>query len=454
MRARTVTAVLTLSVLTAAVFTGSAWLLWFSSSQLAFADSDQSALGDKPARGEQNTLAKKPRVYICPMHPQVRQSSAGDCPICGMHLVPAEQSSLASAPMPAHHHAALAADHDMQPSMAAKDAASATSSILGLRTDKAAIRTLAPRINTWARVVADGANEAIVTAPADGWIKHVYVPTAGLRVTVGTPLFELYSPELDQRQRDYIDTLNRREQLLRSITDMSGQNGEMLGSLARERKRQRDIFLRIGVAESALDTIEKFRRPLDTLTIAAAQSGLVTAVNAREGASAGPSTSLFTMVNDNVLQLDVVLTPSQFKTLGTHALVALDRDAEAMRAPLPLRRALFRTDLQSYVVRTPWQKNTALQPGAVIDVAVTSEPLQVLAVPKRAILAGPSGSSVVLAKNDGEFISRPVITGVTDSMWIEIKHGIKTDDVIVTDGQFLLDAAATLQSTLSSAAAF
>ncbi len=28
-------------------------------------------------------------TYTCPMHSEVRQSQPGDCPKCGMHLVPA-----------------------------------------------------------------------------------------------------------------------------------------------------------------------------------------------------------------------------------------------------------------------------------------------------------------------------------------------------------------------------
>ena len=27
-------------------------------------------------------------TYVCPMHPEVRQDSPGDCPKCGMHLAP------------------------------------------------------------------------------------------------------------------------------------------------------------------------------------------------------------------------------------------------------------------------------------------------------------------------------------------------------------------------------
>jgi hypothetical protein len=31
---------------------------------------------------------RKPLYYTCPMHPSVRESAPGFCPICGMNLVP------------------------------------------------------------------------------------------------------------------------------------------------------------------------------------------------------------------------------------------------------------------------------------------------------------------------------------------------------------------------------
>lgn len=33
----------------------------------------------------------KETVYICPMHPEVRQSEPGTCPECGMELEPADE---------------------------------------------------------------------------------------------------------------------------------------------------------------------------------------------------------------------------------------------------------------------------------------------------------------------------------------------------------------------------
>src|SRR4030042_1692365 len=40
-----------------------------------------------PQQQESNGAGEK-QLYICPMHPQIVQDKPGDCPICGMKLVP------------------------------------------------------------------------------------------------------------------------------------------------------------------------------------------------------------------------------------------------------------------------------------------------------------------------------------------------------------------------------
>ena len=52
----------------------------------------------------------KPIYYTCPMHPSVKVAQPGDCPICGMKLVPAyaETDSGSAAPCGASCCAVLA----------------------------------------------------------------------------------------------------------------------------------------------------------------------------------------------------------------------------------------------------------------------------------------------------------------------------------------------------------
>src|SRR6476659_401659 len=45
--------------------------------------------GNPPMRGEPGAHEpQRPHLYTCPMHPEVRSTTPGQCPKCGMTLVP------------------------------------------------------------------------------------------------------------------------------------------------------------------------------------------------------------------------------------------------------------------------------------------------------------------------------------------------------------------------------
>jgi len=48
---------------------------------------------DKKTVQEQSVVTKTNQMWTCSMHPQIMQPEAGDCPICGMDLIPAETSA-------------------------------------------------------------------------------------------------------------------------------------------------------------------------------------------------------------------------------------------------------------------------------------------------------------------------------------------------------------------------
>jgi hypothetical protein len=42
---------------------------------------------------ETNSAGQKILYYTCPMHPSVKADKPGDCPVCGMHLVPVYETA-------------------------------------------------------------------------------------------------------------------------------------------------------------------------------------------------------------------------------------------------------------------------------------------------------------------------------------------------------------------------
>ncbi|HET8939627.1 MAG TPA: heavy metal-binding domain-containing protein [Polyangiales bacterium] len=60
-------------------------------------------LGEQPSAPAQHAHDEDATIYTCPMHPEVQQAGPGECPKCGMKLVPKSPSSTEA--KPAHEHA-------------------------------------------------------------------------------------------------------------------------------------------------------------------------------------------------------------------------------------------------------------------------------------------------------------------------------------------------------------
>src|SRR3546814_13546997 len=70
------------------------------------------------------------------------------------------------------------------------------------------------------------------------------------------------------------DLLRRGDQLREAIGMPTGQNAQMLASLARERLRNRQLFENADLDRAFMDALEKYRRPSDVVVVRATRSGV------------------------------------------------------------------------------------------------------------------------------------------------------------------------------------
>ena len=142
----------------------------------------------KPGHSEETmkpetTETSKTEVWTCSMHPQIRQSEPGQCPICGMDLIPLENDMGEGDPM------------EIKMSPAAMQLANVQTAVVGF-----GMPTKEVRMN--GKVQPDERLKFSQVTHLDGRVEQLAVNFTGEPVRRGQKLASIYSPELVTAQEE------------------------------------------------------------------------------------------------------------------------------------------------------------------------------------------------------------------------------------------------------------
>ena len=131
-------------------------------------------------------------TWTCSMHPQIQRNEPGDCPICGMDLIPLEAGSNDDPAVLTMSEAAVAMARVQTTEVVAADGSAAASAD-------------APRLTVSGRLAADERLAATQTAHVPGRIERLLVGFEGEVIRSGQKIAEVYSPELVAAQREVLE---------------------------------------------------------------------------------------------------------------------------------------------------------------------------------------------------------------------------------------------------------
>ncbi len=387
--------------------------------------------------------------YTCPMHPQIVRDQPGQCPICGMDLVPMSSSN------------ELHLDSSLLPLLKPVNEQVVSS-----------ISTIAPgdgsRIFTafvQGIVTYDTRNRESISSRVAGRIERMYVKYNFQPVRKGQLIMEIYSPDLASAQRELI------------YISRSGQDAGLL-----QRARQRLSLL--GMQAAQIDQVIKSGKPLYRVPVYSTVSGYIVEKNAsgnvgtsvvsmpsassegmggmsgndaantttvqpnitpaplliREGQYVGAGETVFTIYKDNSLVAEFSFEPGlaseiqRGQKLLYHTLANPDEIKSGVIGLIEPRQKAG----ESFIVARVYVSPGDLKPGQLLTANIPVVKSNAFWLPQNAVLQ-LGRKAVVFKKENGVFIPKEVQTGIRVGGMIEIKNDIG-DWQVAKDAGFMVDS--------------
>ncbi len=398
--------------------------------------------------------SEEKQLWTCGMHPWIVTEAPGQCPICGMTLVPKVDNSTAKngdkkrkiafwrAPMEPtevyNHPGKSKMGMDLVPVYEDQVAGGVEIKInpvtrqnMGLRTARAKTAPLVRTIRTYGHITYDETRTYRLSPKVSGWIEKVTVDFTGAMVKKGELLAEIYSPQL----------LTAEEELL-------GSSGEM-------KKAARSRLLYWDVPEETIRDLEKSGRVSKTIPLRSPYTGVVTSTRAVAGAAIRPGQILYAISDLSRVWVEAHIFEYELPwiKMGQTAKMTLPyQPGTAFTGKVSYIYPYLQKKTRDVVIRIEFKNpGLVLKPDMYADIEIKSDPGRSgTVVPSEAILRSGTENLVFVVGDNDNFIPRKVTLGVNiEGDRVEIKNGIAPGEKVVISGQFLLDSESKLKEAVA-----
>ncbi len=378
------------------------------------------------------------QVYTCPMHPYYTSDRPGECPICGMDLVPVKaKDEHAGHESDAAGFASLELDPRQQ-------------QLIGVTTAPVERKAIDRTVRAVGTVVPDERRVFVVHSKVSGWIDRLYVDATGEAVAAGQPLLAIYSPEVYATEEEYLVASEAARELGSSRTEEVARGTEALKDAAARRLEYWDV------RPGEVERLAEAGRPLKALTVRSPYSGYVMAKHAQIGMYVQPGMPLYSVADLSRVwvEADIYEYEIPFVKAGQPVTITLPYyPAEPLegtvRLVYPFLNAKTHTARVRVEVANPGLK---LKPDMFADINIEQELGEQLVVPSEAVLDSGKRKIVFVAHDGGHFEPREITVAAKLDEYYVVAGGLREGEEVVTSGNFLLDSESRIKGALAAMA--
>ena len=411
------------------------YLLFGGSSDFSneYADHEHETAGDGVAQSQ---------IWTCSMHPQIQQDGPGDCPLCGMDLIPLETGNATDPAVLTMTEAAIALARVR--TMVVGNMGADAGAVEGIE------RGVEQSIQLTGRLAADERTAAVEVSEFGGRIERLFVSFAGEQVRAGQRIATVYSPDLVVAQEELLQA--------KQFADVNPQ----LVTAARAKLRN------LKVTDEQIARLEESGEVVSNFPIYADQTATILETKAEVGEYVKAGGALYTYTNlSNLWALfdayEEDLTSIEVGDRVTFTVAS--RPGETYDGRVTFIDPVVNASTRTAAVRAEVSNRRGrLKPGMFIEGSIIPTPdpsprgrgdvagRGELIVPRSAVLWTGERSVVYVELPDTEvptYEFREVTVGERVGEGYRITEGLAAGDRVVINGAFQIDASAQLNNKAS-----
>jgi len=401
------------------------------------------------SHGEQSaskSAEQETTTYTCSMHPQIQLPNPGNCPICGMELIPVKKST-------SRKGGEAESLRELTLSPYAQELAQVQTAPVERKFVQAHVRMVG-------FVAYDEAKVADITAWIPGRIDRLYVDFTGAVVKKGDPMVYLYSPQLLSAQQELLQSLVAVHRLKESKVTTIQETAQATVTAAKEKLRL------WGLTPGQIEDIIKRGKPTDHMTIMAPMSGVVIRKNGLEGMYVQTGTKIYTVADLSRvwIQLDAYESDLTWIRLGQK--VKFETGAHPGR--IFEGEVAFIDPFLKEKTRTVQVRLNAANPNNILkpDMFVHATLLSTLAAGDK-VVVNPTGNEkpplvipasaplitgkravvyVAVPDQPGTYVGRVIVLGPKAGDYYVVRSGLKEGEKVVTEGNFMIDSSLQIEA--------
>jgi Cu(I)/Ag(I) efflux system membrane fusion protein len=353
--------------------------------------------------------------YTCSMHPSVRSSTPGRCPICSMDLIPVGRAELESG--------TVRLDARQR-------------QLIGLETGMVERGPAEILIRAVGRVIYDETRLTDITLKFRGWVGEVFADSVGVRVEKGTPLFTVYGPELLSAQDEFLESTRR------------AQGEARPSSRLLENARRRLLLWDLTAGQIA--ALGRAGKPSTYVPILSPVNGFVIEKSIVDGTAFAAGELLYRVADLSAVwvEADIYEADSPLVRGGEQAMVTLsylpgEKFSGTIDYVYPYLDPATRTGRARIVLSN---QGGELKPHMYADVEISVPLGEQLLVPEEAVLRAGRSDTVFVDLGDGQLQPTSVELGRLTPAGYVVLSGLDAGQKVVTSGNFLVAAESVLKA--------